>query len=105
VLNLPDEFRLQEIDDLTMTPFEKNLEFWRQLWRVIEKRSVFTPLRVDALQPVSSSDVIVQIVDARNPLLFRCEDLESYVREMSPDGRKVNVILVNKADLLTDEQR
>jgi len=71
-----------------MTPFEKNLEFWRQLWRVIEK-----------------SDVIVQIVDARNPLLFRCEDLENYVRELSLDNKKVNVILVNKADLLSDEQR
>ncbi|CAF3734123.1 unnamed protein product [Rotaria socialis] len=79
---------LQQIDDLTLTPFEKNLEFWRQLWRVIEK-----------------SDIIVQIVDARNPLLFRCEDLESYVRELSPDNKKVNVILVNKADLLTEEQR
>ncbi|CAF0727529.1 unnamed protein product [Adineta ricciae] len=79
---------LQEIDDLTLTPFEKNLEFWRQLWRVIEK-----------------SDVIVQIVDARNPLLFRCEDLENYVRELSPDGKKINVVLINKADLLTDEQR
>lgn len=33
-------FSLQEMDDLTLTPFEKNLEFWRQLWRVIEKRSV-----------------------------------------------------------------
>ena len=52
-----------------------------------------------------SSDVIVQIVDARNPLLFRCEDLENYVRELSPDNKKTNVILVNKADLLTDKQR
>lgn len=51
------------------------------------------------------SDMIVQIVDARNPLLFRCEDLESYVRELSPDNLKVNVILVNKADLLTEKQR
>ena len=49
--------------------------------------------------------MIVQIVDARNPLLFRCEDLETYVRESSPDNKKLNVILVNKADLLTDEQR
>ena len=88
-----------------MTPFEKNLEFWRQLWRVIEKRSPITSARIDSLQTMSSSDVIVQIVDARNPLLFRCEDLENYVREMSPDGRKINVILVNKADLLTEEQR
>ncbi|CAF0793027.1 unnamed protein product [Didymodactylos carnosus] len=78
---------LQEIDDITLTPFEKNLEFWRQLWRVIEK-----------------SDIIVQIVDARNPLLFRCEDLETYVHELSSED-KLNVILVNKSDLLTDEQR
>ena len=35
------KLRLQEIDDLTLTPFEKNLEFWRQLWRVIEKSIVF----------------------------------------------------------------
>lgn len=99
-------FRLQEIDDLTMTPFEKNLEFWRQLWRVIEKRSV-PPLCPSMERSVSSSrsDMIVQIVDARNPLLFRCEDLESYVRELSPNNKKLNVILVNKADLLNDEQR
>ncbi|XP_068939380.1 large subunit GTPase 1 homolog isoform X2 [Petaurus breviceps papuanus] len=48
-------------------------------------------------------DVVVQIVDARNPLLFRCEDLEHYVKEISRD--KENVILINKADLLTEEQR
>ena len=30
--------RLQEDDRLTLTPFEKNLEFWRQLWRVVERR-------------------------------------------------------------------
>jgi len=46
---------------------------------------------------------VVQIVDARNPLLFRCEDLETYVKEVSPD--KLNLILINKADFLTEEQR
>lgn len=30
--------RLQENENLIMTPFEKTLEFWRQLWRVIERR-------------------------------------------------------------------
>lgn len=78
--------QLEEEQKLILTPFERNLEFWRQLWRVIER-----------------SDVIVQIVDARNPLLFRCLDLESYVKEVS--GDKVNMLLVNKADLLTKEQR
>lgn len=78
--------QLEEEQKLILTPFERNLEFWRQLWRVIER-----------------SDVIVQIVDARNPLLFRCPDLELYVKEVSE--HKVNMLLVNKADLLTREQR
>ena len=59
---------------------------WRQLWRVIER-----------------SDLVVQIVDARNPLLFRTEDLERYVLEVDPEKR--NLLLVNKADLMTLEQR
>lgn len=77
---------LQEDEGLLMTPFEKNLEFWRQLWRVVER-----------------SDIVTQIVDARNPLLFRCEDLEKYVNEISDD--KINMILINKADFLIEEQR
>jgi large subunit GTPase 1 len=45
----------------------------------------------------------VQIVDARNPLLFRCEDLESYVKEI--DSKKMNIILINKSDFLSLKQR
>lgn len=77
---------LQENKDLLMTPFERNLEMWRQMWRVIER-----------------SDLIVQIVDARNPLLFRCKDLETYVKEVDP--RKRNLLLINKADMITESQR
>ncbi|KAF4119688.1 large subunit GTPase 1 [Geosmithia morbida] len=77
---------LQENNDLLMTPFERNLEVWRQLWRVIER-----------------SDLIVQIVDARNPLLFRSEDLEHYVKDVNP--KKENLLLINKADMLTEKQR
>ncbi|PSN71067.1 P-loop containing nucleoside triphosphate hydrolase protein [Corynespora cassiicola Philippines] len=77
---------LQENNDLLMTPFERNIEVWRQLWRVIER-----------------SDLVVQIVDARNPLLFRSEDLEVYVKEVDP--KKNNLLLVNKADMMTLEQR
>lgn len=33
---------LQEIDGITLTPYEKNLEFWRQLWRVIERSDVYS---------------------------------------------------------------
>ncbi|XP_053315534.1 large subunit GTPase 1 homolog [Spea bombifrons] len=78
--------RLEEEKKLILTPFERNLDFWRQLWRVIER-----------------SDIVVQIVDARNPLLFRCQDLERYVKEINV--HKENIILINKADLLTTEQR
>jgi len=77
---------LQENKDLLLTPFERNLEVWKQLWRVIER-----------------SDLVVQIVDARNPLLFRSKDLEKSVKELDP--RKENLLLVNKADLLTKAQR
>ena len=78
--------QLQDNQDLLMTPFERNLEVWRQMWRVIER-----------------SDLVVQIVDARNPLQFRSEDLENYVQEIDP--RKRNLLLINKADMLTERQR
>lgn len=29
--------RLEEDENLVLTPFEKNLEVWRQLWRVLER--------------------------------------------------------------------
>ncbi|XP_052284041.1 large subunit GTPase 1 homolog isoform X2 [Dreissena polymorpha] len=77
---------LQEDERIVMTPYEKNLDFWRQLWRVIER-----------------SDIVVQIVDARNPLLFYCADLETYVGEVEPS--KVCLLLANKADHLSEEQR
>ncbi|KAI8365778.1 hypothetical protein BD560DRAFT_401670 [Blakeslea trispora] len=78
--------RLEDEEGLLLTPFEKNLEVWRQLWRVIER-----------------SQLIVQIVDARNPMLFRSADLEKYVKEV--DENKANLLLINKADFLTDKQR
>lgn len=77
---------LQEDHDLLLTPFERNIMVWKQLWRVVER-----------------SDLVVQIVDARNPLLFRSTDLEKYVKELNPLKR--NLLLVNKADLLTYRQR
>lgn len=77
---------LQEEKGLVLTPYEKNLDFWRQLWRVVER-----------------SDVLVQIVDARNPLLFFCDDLEKYAKEVNKN--KTNLLLLNKSDLLTAQQR
>lgn len=63
----------------TVTPFEKNIEVWRQLWRVIEK-----------------SQIVCQIVDARNPLFFRSPDLEDYIASQG----KTFYVLMNKADLV-----
>lgn len=88
--------RLQEDEKFLLTPFERNIEVWRQLWRVIER-----------------SHLVVQIVDARNPLQFRCEDLEFYVEDVEgPEGEagtgkglRKNMLLINKADLLTATQR
>jgi len=77
---------IQEDYDCVVTPYEKNLEFWRQLWRVIER-----------------SDLVIQIVDSRHPLVFRSEDLEKYVKEVNQ--LKNNLVLINKADLLTEDQR
>lgn len=88
--------RLQEQDKFILTPFERNLEVWRQLWRVLER-----------------SHLVVQIVDARNPLRFRCEDLEAYVQDVEGSegeegtgkNKRRNLLLINKADLLTAKQR
>ncbi|KIM47835.1 hypothetical protein M413DRAFT_439514 [Hebeloma cylindrosporum] len=87
---------LQDQENFLLTPFERNLEVWRQLWRVLER-----------------SHLVVQIVDARNPLRFRCEDLETYVHDVEGNegeagtgkGKRRNMLLINKADLLTAKQR
>ncbi|KAH9937242.1 P-loop containing nucleoside triphosphate hydrolase protein [Fomitopsis serialis] len=87
---------LQDRDRFLLTPFERNVEVWRQLWRVLER-----------------SHLVVQIVDARNPLRFRCEDLESYVQDVegaegeagTGRGKRRSLLLINKADLLTLKQR
>ncbi|XP_038881767.1 GTPase LSG1-2 isoform X2 [Benincasa hispida] len=73
--------RLEENENLVLTPFEKNLDIWRQLWRVVER-----------------CDLLVMVVDARDPLFYRCPDLEAYAREV--DHHKRTMLLVNKADLL-----
>ncbi|KAL7676994.1 hypothetical protein ACOME3_003243 [Neoechinorhynchus agilis] len=80
---------LESCGEIVVSPYEKNIEIWRQLWRLVER-----------------SDVIFQIVDARNPIFFRCADLEAYVQEMSQrmSSKKKCVLLLNKADLLTNER-
>uniref|UniRef100_U3IAH3 Large subunit GTPase 1 homolog n=1 Tax=Anas platyrhynchos platyrhynchos TaxID=8840 RepID=U3IAH3_ANAPP len=97
--------RTTSAEDLKQAERESFLEWRRQLahkafllflWQCKEEYFM-------GLLFIFCSDIVVQIVDARNPLLFRCQDLESYVKEVSSD--KENMILINKADLLSEEQR
>jgi len=76
---------IEEGHGLIMTPYERNVDFWRQLWRCVEK-----------------ADLIVQILDARDPEFYRCHDLERYVQEWE---EKASLLLINKADFLTLDQR
>ena len=66
------------------TPFERNLEVWRQLWRTLER-----------------SDAILLLVDARWPDFYANPDLVAYAKSL---GRGVQVV-VNKADYLRAPQR
>ena len=74
----PSLASVEEDERLTLTPFEKNPEIWRQLWRVCER-----------------SDIVVQVADARDPLFYRCPDLEAFVKELDA-GRKKTMLLLNK---------
>mmetsp|Transcript_14429 Transcript_14429/g.29392 ORF Transcript_14429/g.29392 Transcript_14429/m.29392 type:complete len:733 (-) Transcript_14429:107-2305(-) len=69
----------------SVTPYEKNLHVWRQLWRVLER-----------------SSVVLQIVDARNPLFYLSEDLRTYAMD---ELGKPMLMVVNKSDYLTERQR
>ncbi|KAH8060620.1 chlorophyll A-B binding protein [Aureococcus anophagefferens] len=61
------------------TPFERNLEVWRQLWRTLER-----------------SDAVLLLVDARWPDFYANPDLIAYARSL---GREV---LIVAADAPTD---
>ncbi|GIL51295.1 hypothetical protein Vafri_7319 [Volvox africanus] len=60
--------------------FEPKLDFWRQLWRVLER-----------------SDVAIMIVDARNPLLHFSEALAHHVMD---DHGIPALLALNKCDLV-----
>ena len=60
-----------------ITPYEKNIEVWKQLWMTVEK-----------------SQILFQIVDGRNPLYYRCPDLENYIKEV--DKNKEIILIINK---------
>ena len=65
-----------------VTPFEHNLEVWRQLWRVVEQ-----------------SDVLLITADCRNPLFHISESLVNELLIL----RKPVVIVITKIDLVPPE--
>ncbi|KEP62457.1 UNVERIFIED_CONTAM: hypothetical protein HHA_208490 [Hammondia hammondi] len=77
---------LEEQRGVSLSPFERNLDVWRQLWRVVEK-----------------SHLLLQIVDGRDLRFFRSRDLEQFVKEVDP--RKEVVLVINKADLVPPSVR
>lgn len=76
--------RMGSATTTTVTPFEKNIEVWRQLWRVLER-----------------SGCLLQLVDARNPLFYLSDDLRDYATSLG----KPMMVLVNKSDYLSIKQR
>jgi large subunit GTPase 1 len=79
-----EEELMRQQSSSTVTPFEKNLEVWRQLWRVLER-----------------SACLVQLVDARNPQFYLSADLREYAADLG----KPMLVLVNKSDYLSRKQR
>ena len=79
-----EEELLRSQSSTAATPFEKNLEVWRQLWRVLER-----------------SACLLQLVDARNPLFYLSQDLREYANSLG----KPMMVLVNKSDYLSATQR
>ncbi len=76
---------LEESAGRPVTPYEKNIEVWRQLWRVLDK-----------------SDLLVHIVDGRNPLFYFSKDLVKTAASMDPPRK--TLVLFNKSDFLSLRQ-
>ena len=50
---------------------------------------------------VELADVVIQVLDARDPLACRCPDVERYIRQTNPNKRII--LLLNKMDLVPRE--
>ena len=60
--------RLEEEENLVLTPFEKNLEVWRQLWRVLERSHIV--IQVSLFQLNSSSRTMSLFAKALSSHVF-----------------------------------
>ncbi|CAI5723702.1 hypothetical protein KXD40_000700 [Peronospora effusa] len=72
-------------NDTQINLYERNLEVWRQLWRVIER-----------------SSVLVHLADARCPMLHISDQLMTHIRTKFPWKRVV--LVLTKTDLVATER-
>ncbi|KAJ1888508.1 hypothetical protein LPJ81_006305, partial [Coemansia sp. IMI 209127] len=75
--------RLQEHTTDAVSLYEKNVEVWRQLWRVVE-----------------ISDILLLVVDIRHPVLHFPPSLYRYITETT--GKPL-VVVFNKTDLVAPD--
>ncbi|KAJ2551261.1 hypothetical protein EV175_003756 [Coemansia sp. RSA 1933] len=75
--------RLREHTADTVSLYEKNVEVWRQLWRVVE-----------------ISDILLMVVDIRHPVLHFPPSLYRYITETT--GKPL-VVVFNKTDLVAPD--
>ncbi|KAL0640865.1 GTPase required for pre-60S ribosomal subunit nuclear export and maturation [Maublancomyces gigas] len=72
---------------------------WNELYKVIFRYlfkdfvSILTHMKV-----IDSSDVVIHVLDARDPLGTRCRSVEKYIREEAP--HKHLIFVLNKCDLV-----
>ena len=72
----------QDIYNLSVSPFEKNIEVWKNFTFILHQ-----------------CDIIVQVIDARNVNFFWNNDICSYVNTIDKD--KICLALISKCDLIT----
>lgn len=72
--------RFREAEELTALR-RQSKRIWNELYKVID-----------------SSDVVIHVLDARDPLGTRCRSVEKYIREEAP--HKHLIFVMNKCDLV-----
>ncbi|CEG50412.1 mmr1 hsr1 gtp binding protein [Plasmopara halstedii] len=84
-INYLEQETLKRKDGAQLNLYERNLEVWRQLWRVVER-----------------SSVLVHLADARCPLLHISDQLIEHTRTQYSSKRVV--LVLTKTDLVANER-
>lgn len=73
---------------------------WNELYKVLEYVNTLHRIMLTRLQLIhnSASDVVIHVLDARDPLGTRCRSVEKYLREEAP--HKHLIFVLNKTDLV-----